>query len=151
MASCDKCGGEFEELVDQPNGTKFCVQCHRGLSSEMTDEEYNRLRIAYDKDVDFKRLRHRFWSLGLARRYKVLLDAGFLKPGESMMEKTERFHLYKIKEAGLEADLEKLIEVQEAEILAENEKSEYIEPKDIPMGETSGRAHAGRAELKREG
>lgn len=147
MQSCDKCGQEFEELIAQPDGQNFCANCHRGLGWEITDEEYNRLRMNYD-DPDFRKLRHRFWALGLKRRYQVLLTMGHLKEGETLIEKIERFRLYKIKENGLEGTLLELIEAQEAEILAENEKSDYLAPKEEPRIEPSGRVHAGRVSLK---
>jgi len=148
MQLCDRCGQEFEELIAQPDGRNFCLNCHRGLGSEITDEEYNRLRMMYDKDVDFKRLRHRFWVLGLQRRYNVLRTIGFVKEGETLIEKIERFRLYKIKEMGLDGALKESIEEQEAEILAENEKSDYLAPKEEPRIEPSGRVHAGRVNLK---
>jgi len=148
MQLCDKCGREVEELIIQPNGEGLCVNCHRGLGSEITDEEYNRLRMMYDRDVDFKRLRHRFWALGLQRRYNVLRSIGFLKVGETLIEKIERFRLYKIKEVGLEGKLVELIEAQESEILAENERSDYLAPRMEPRIEESGRVHAGKVNLR---
>jgi hypothetical protein len=147
MQTCDRCGREAEELIAQADGKLFCRPCHLGLSPEITDEEYNRLRMTYDRDAEFKSLRHRFWALGLARRFRVLTTLGYAHAGESILEKTERFRLYKIKENGEEEALIELIEAQEAEILAENEKSEYIKPQDIPTGEVTGRTHAGRVKL----
>jgi len=148
MQSCDKCGREVEELIIQPNGGGLCVNCHRGLGFEITDEEYNRLRMMYDRDVDFKKLRHRFWALGLQRRYNVLREMGYLRAGETLIEKIERFRLYKIKEDGVEGDLVKLIEAQESEILADNEKSDYLAPRGEPRIEESGRVHAGKVNLR---
>lgn len=148
MQPCDKCGLEVEELIAQPNGSLWCLNCHRGLGPEISDGEYNRLRMMYDKDVDFKKLRHRFWALGLKRRYWVLLEIGYMKAGETLIEKIERFRLYKIKENGLEGTLVEMIEVQEAEILAENEKSDFLAPKPEPKVEESGRVHAGRVSLR---
>lgn len=148
MQLCDRCGQEFDDLIAQPDGRNFCLNCHRGLGSEITDEEYNRLRIMYDKDADFKRLRHRFWALGLKRRYNVLRTMGYMKEGETLIEKIERFRLYKIKENGLEGSLLELMEGQEAEILAENEKSDYLAPKAERRIEPSGKVHAGRVNLK---
>jgi len=151
MQLCDKCGQEVEEVIIQPNGAIFCLNCHRGLGPEITDEEYNRLRMIYDKDVNFKKLRHRFWALGLQPRYNVLREMGYMKAGETLFEKIERFRLYKIKENGLEGKLVELIEAQEAKILAENEKSDYLAPKVEPRVEESGRVHAGRVNLRPEG
>ena len=147
MQPCDRCHQEFEELIAQPEGDFLCPNCHRGLGPEITDEEYNRLRMNYD-DVDFRRLRHRFWALGLKRRYNVLRTIGYVKEGETLIEKIERFRLYKIKEMGLDGALKESIEEQEAEILAENEKSDYLAPKEEPRIESSGRVHAGRVNLK---
>ena len=65
-----------------------------------------------------------------------------------MIEKIERFRLYKIKEMGLDGALKESIEEQEAEILAENEKSDYLAPKEEPRIEPSGRVHVGRVNLK---
>jgi len=102
----------------------------------------------YD-DVDFTKLRHRFWALGLKRRYNVLRAIGFAKEGETLIEKIERFRLYKIKEMGRDGALLEFIEEEEAEILAENEKSDYLAPKAEPRIEPSGRVHAGRVNLKK--
>jgi len=148
MQPCDRCGKESEELIAQPNGELLCPNCHRGLGPEITDEEYNRLRMMYDNDADFKRLRHRFWALGLQRRYNLLRKIGYVKEGETLIEKIERFRLYKIKGNMLEGTLMELIEEQEAEILAENEKSDYLAPREEPRIESSGRVHAGRVNLK---
>jgi len=148
MQPCDRCGQEVEDLIAQTDGNLFCRPCHLGLGSGFSEEEYNELRISCDADPNFKKLRHRFWALGLARRARVLLAIGYAVPGETLMEKIERYRLYRIKAGGHEGTLTAMIEQQEAEILAENEKSEYIQPKDIPTGEVSGRAHAGRVNLR---
>ena len=148
MQPCDKCGQDIEELIVQPDGSMLCRNCHLGLGQGMTDEEYNRLRMMYDKDAEFKKLRHRFWALGLKRRYGVLRSLGYFGQGESLMEKIERFRLYKIKEAGFEGTLVSLIEIQEAEIAAENETSEFIDARPGPNAVPSGRVHAGRVNLK---
>ncbi len=148
METCDRCGGDFDEVFVQPNGGQLCRPCHLGLSAELTDDEYNRLRMTYDKDVDFKRLRYRFWALGAARRFRVLVGIGSAKPGDTLLEKMERFRLYQIKESGLEGTLLELIEVQEAEILAENEKSEFLAPPAAPKTQATGRVHAGRVKMK---
>jgi len=147
METCDRCGQEVEDLIAQPKGELYCGPCHLGLGSGFSEDEYNQLRIKCDADPDFKKLRHRFWSLGLARRIRVLLGMGYTVPGETLVEKIERYRLYRIKADGHEEVLVKMIDQQEAEILAENEKNEksdYIQPKDIPMGETSGRAYCVR-------
>lgn len=148
MASCDRCGQEAEDLISQPDGKLFCRPCHLGLGSGFSEEEYNSLRIACDADPNFKKLRHRFWALGLVRRYNVLLNMGYAVIGESLMEKIERYRLYRIKAEGNEGTLAALIEAQEAEILADKQDSEYIQPQDIPTGPVSGRAHAVRVNLK---
>ena len=148
MQPCDKCGREVEEVIVQQNSALLCLNCHRGLGPEITDEEYNRLRMLYDKDVGFKKLRHRFWALGLQRRYNVLRAMGYMKAGETLFEKVERFRLYKIKENILEGTLLGLIEVQEAEILADNERSDYLAPRGEPRVEESGRVHAGKINLR---
>lgn len=147
MQPCDRCGLESEELIVQPNGEILCPNCHRGLGPEITDLEYNRLRMEYDKDVDFKRLRHRFWALGIQRRYNVLRAIGYAKEGETVFEKIERFRLYKIKEVGLEGTLVGLIEDQEAEILAENEKSDYLDGSVRTPAAPSGRVRSGKVDL----
>lgn len=150
MQTCDRCGKEVEDLIAQPNGALLCLNCHRGLGPEFTDLEYNRLRMIYDKDANFKSLRHRFWALGIQRRYNVLRIMGYVKEGESLIEKIERFRLYKVKEAGLEGSLVGLIEAEEAQILAENEKSDYLAPKaEVKNDESVFGAHAGRVEMTR--
>ena len=148
METCDRCGGDFDELFAEPNGALLCRPCHLGLDAELTDEEYHRLRMTYDKDVDFKRLRYRFWALGAARRFRVLVGLGIAKPGDTLLEKMERFRLYQVKEKGLEGTLVELIEIQEAEILAENEKADYVTAPAAPRTQASGRVHAGKARMK---
>lgn len=148
MQPCDRCGQQVEEFIAQSDGKLFCSPCHLGLGLGFDIDEYNRLRIQFDADPEFKKLRHRFWALGLARRFKVLVAIGYAIQGEVLIEKVERLRLYRIKEDRNEGTLVAMIEQQEAEILAENEKSEYIRPQDIPMGQTSGRAHAGKVNLR---
>src|SRR3972149_404770 len=148
MQPCDRCGQEVEDLIAQPDGKLLCRPCHLGLGSGFSEEEYNELRVSCDADPNFKKLRHRFWALGLVRRFRVLVSMGYAVTGESLMEKIERYRLYRIKADGNEGTLVAMIEEQEAEILAENEKSEYIRPQDIPTGPVSGRAHAGRGNLR---
>jgi len=148
MQPCDKCGQDSEELIVQSDDAFLCRNCHLGLGQGITEEEYNRLRMMYDKDGDFKKIRHRFWTLGLKRRYGVLRAMGYLGQGESLIEKIERFRLYKIKEAGEEGALLALIEVQEAEIIAENETAQFIDARPGPSAVPSGLVHAGRVNLK---
>lgn len=147
MEPCAKCGDEAEELIAQPDGVLVCRPCFLGLRG-LDEEEYNRLRMLYDRDAEFKKLRHRFWQLGLQRRYNVLVNMGYADPGETLVEKTERFRLYKLKEAGHDGILLEWVEDQEGQILAENEKSEFLAPKVEARIDPSGRVHAGRVNLK---
>jgi len=147
MQPCDRCGEEAESLVAEPDGILLCPNCVAN-KPEFTDEEYAALRIKHDKNADFKALRHRFWMLGQARRYIVLVNLGLTKPGELLIEKIERYRLYKLREDGGENDLVVQIEAQEAAIRAENEKAEFVSTRDTTPPD-SGRAHAGKVPANR--
>lgn len=113
------------------------------VKPEYTEDEYIYLRLKHDKSPDFKALRHRFWQLGVQRRYAVLRHLGLAKPGEVLFEKVERFRLYKLREDGREQELVAAIEYHEAEILAENEKAEYVSQKE-PTSDPGIKVHAGK-------
>jgi len=110
---------------------------------EFTEDEYIELRLKHDKDLDFKALRHRFWQLGAQRRFKVMVNLGLAHNGETLIEKVERFRLYKLRENGREDDLVAAIEVEEAEILSENERADFLSTKEHYVPD-SGKVHAGK-------
>ncbi len=116
--------------------------------AEFTEEDYIEMRVKHDKNPDFKALRHRFWQLGLKRRYNVLVHLGIAYPGEILIEKVERFRLYRLREEARENELVAAIEVQEAEIVAESKDADYLSGRE-PGYRPSGRAHAGRVPASR--
>lgn len=145
---CDRCGLEFEEFYIQENGEGYCRACHIGMGRGFDEEEYVRMRRLYDRDEEFKKLRHRYWSLGLARRTKVLRDLGFWSEDEEVLnEKLERYKLYLIKAGGMEIDLDFLIREQELELQKMKENVEYLSE----VAHDSEVAHTDKLEELRNG